>query len=250
MPSFRCSNSSRGRWTADEPDRLVGVRILEEKRCQQNIKDVISIRLTVTGVLRGSSVELNFEKCQRKMVEIDRYTLFRWPGASNRVCGFHGVQVYSGKILVWRIILVRSLLCVKSCFRWFMSISWNQRWQPRPNQKDLCLDITLTNTDGHKNILSHGKGFMCSREIIAFWRWKWVMLEVMTSADTVIILRTGWMFWPRALGIEWQRWVVEVDRSVGIDDPWNMWKWALFFMESKDLSKKKKKFSPVKNYMI
>lgn len=77
VPSFRCSNSSRGRWTADEPDRLVGVRILEEKRCQQNIKDVISIRLTVTEVLRGSSVELNFEKCQRKMVEIDRYTLFR-----------------------------------------------------------------------------------------------------------------------------------------------------------------------------
>lgn len=74
VTSFKFSQSSRGRQTANELDRTLGVRIMEEKRRRRKI-DVVSIRLRVTGVLRGRNAELNFEKSQRKMVGIDGQTL-------------------------------------------------------------------------------------------------------------------------------------------------------------------------------
>lgn len=38
VTSFKFSQSSRGRQTANELDRTLGVRIMEEKRCRRKIK--------------------------------------------------------------------------------------------------------------------------------------------------------------------------------------------------------------------
>lgn len=64
--------------------------------------------------------------------------------------------------------------------------------------------------------MKSGKGFVF-REITAFWRWKWVMFEVMISGDTVLCPEDSGSVSGRG---GWQRWT---DRSIGIDGPWNMW---------------------------
>lgn len=178
--------------------------------------------------------------------------LFRWPGAGHEVCGpgirfkcVVGKYQYEELFLSGSFYLLNSVLGNLQTFRGTNNDSQSQI----KKSLSACvknLGIALTDTDGHKNIWIHGQGFMCFRAIIALWRRKWVMPEVVT-ADTITVPRTVERA-DRSL----RKCVAELGESgrqiCRNCRLWSVWEWASVFMEPKDLSKRI--VPPVKNYTI